>query len=284
MREADLLDARAASLEARDGLPDPALDIGLHAGNEVLARESEPLAAQPAGGLVVRVGKGEQPVGDRDRSRCRVSLVAPGDCMEQRGGVTDVARKRPDLVERAGERDDPIAADPAVRRLEPDDPGQGRRLADRAARIGPDPEGYVIRGDRDGRTAAAATGDRVEIPRVADGPVGAPFGRRAHREFVHVRLAEDHRAAGVEPFGDVGVVGRPIALEDPGAGGRLAAPDRHQVLESDGDAMERMERAECVIACMSRRAQGGVRRVRLVERARPIDREPCVQSVVLPLG
>ena len=53
MRQADLLDDRAGRLEGRDGLADPRLDAGLHAGHEVLARQAEPLAAQRRRGLVV---------------------------------------------------------------------------------------------------------------------------------------------------------------------------------------------------------------------------------------
>ncbi len=51
-------------------------------------------------------------------------------------GVGDGVRERPDLVEAAGERDQPVAADAAVRRLDADHAAQRRRLADRAAGVG----------------------------------------------------------------------------------------------------------------------------------------------------
>ena len=103
-------------------------------------------------------------------------------------------------------------------------------------------ERRVERRDRDGRPAAAAAGHRVEVPRVRDGAVGAVLVRRAHRELVHVRLAEDHRAGVTQPLGDVGVVRGDVALEDLRAGGALAALDGDEVLERDRDAEQRRER------------------------------------------
>ena len=50
-------------------------------------------------------------------------------------GVGDGRRERADLVEAAGEGDEPVAADDAVRRLDPDDAAQRGRLADRPAGV-----------------------------------------------------------------------------------------------------------------------------------------------------
>ena len=101
-----------------------------------------------------------------------IALVAAGDCVEQRRGVARVAGERPDLVERARERDDPVARHAAVRRLEPDDPGQRGRLADRAAGVRPERERRVERRDRDRRAAAASR------PAPCRGPTGSRRGRR----------------------------------------------------------------------------------------------------------
>ncbi len=229
-------------------------------------------------------GKSQERVRHRHRGGGRVALVAPGDRVEERRRVADVTGERPDLVERAGEGDDPVAGDAAVRRLEPDDPGQRRRLADRAARVGPDPEGDMAGRDRDRRAAAAATGDRVEVPGVAHRAVGAVLVRRAHRELVHVRLAEDHRPGIAEPLGDVGVVWRDVALEDPRSGRRLAALDRDEVLEGDGDAEERRQRLEGAAPLRPGRGDPGVGRVGLAEGAFAVDRQPRVEDPVLALG
>ena len=91
------------------------------------------------------------------------------------------------------------------------------------------------------RPAARAARDPVEVPRVGRRAVGRVLGRAAHRELVHVGLAQDHRAGGTQALGDVGVVRRPIALEDPRAGGALATLDRDQVLERDRQAVERRQ-------------------------------------------
>ena len=60
--------------------------------------------------------------------------------------------------------------------------------------------------------------------------------------------------------------GRDVALEDPRPGGRLAAPDRDQILERDRDAEERVERVECRRALSAGDGQPGVGGVGLVER------------------
>ena len=86
-------------------------------------------------------------------------------------------------------------------------------------------------------------GHRVEVPRVADRPERGPLVRRAHRELVHVRLAEDHGAGVAQALGDVGVVRRDVALEDPRARGALAAGDGDEVLQRDGQAQQRVQRA-----------------------------------------
>ena len=94
--------------------------------------------------------------------------------------------------------------------------------------------------------AAAPARHAVERPRVGGRAVGRVLGRRAHRELVHVGLAEDHRAGVAQALRDVRVVRGEVALEDARAGGALAALDRHEVLERRP----------------GRRAAGGARRAR----------------------
>ena len=279
MGQAHVLDDRAGSFQGTDGFADPALEIGIHAGQEVLAREAQALALERAGRLVV-VGQVQELVGDGHGRRGRVALVAAGHRVEQRGRVPCIARERADLVERARECHDPVARHAPVRGLHAHDPAERRRLADRAAGVRADAERRVIRGDRDRRAATAAAGDRVEVPRVGRRPVGAVLGRRAHRELVHVRLAEDHGSDRAQLFGDVRVVRRDVPLEDPRAGRRLAALDRDEVLERDRDAEERMQGIERGATVATGHSEAGVRRVRLVERA-VVEGEPGVQGMVL---
>ena len=79
-------------------------------------------------------------VGHRRVERGRVARVVAGDDVHHQRGVGDGARQRADLVERGGEGDQAVAADPAVGRLEADDAAQRGRLADRAARVGAERE------------------------------------------------------------------------------------------------------------------------------------------------
>ena len=175
------------------------------------------------GRLVVGRREAEQLVRDGDRGGGGVALVATGHRVEERRRVARIAGERADLVERAGEGDDAVAADPAVGRLHADDPGQRGGLADRAAGVGPDAQRHVVGRHGRGRAAAAPAGDPVECPRVRGRAEGRVLGGRAHRELVHVRLAQDHRADLAEPLGDVGVVRGDVAVEDARPGRALAA-------------------------------------------------------------
>ena len=109
------------------------------------------------------------------------------------------------------------------------------------------------------------------------------LGRRAHRELVHVRLAEDHRAGRAEPLGDVGVIRGAVAVEDPRARGALAAGQRHEVLERDRDPEQWAEQVERGVI-RARGNQTGVGGIGLAERALAIDGQPDVESVVVAFG
>ena len=82
-------------------------------------------------------------------------------------------------------------------------------------------------------------GHALEIPGVARRAVGRVLGRRAHRELVHVRLAELDHALRLAAAHDGRRVRRPVALEDARAGRRRHAADAEQILVGDrhaGDA------------------------------------------------
>ena len=65
-----------------------------------------------------------------------VHPVVPGDHVEQQRRVAHRGGERPDLVERARERHQPVARHEAVGGLHADDAAQRGRLADRAAGVG----------------------------------------------------------------------------------------------------------------------------------------------------
>src|ERR1035437_6999248 len=135
VRQRDLLYRGAGGFHVGDRFSDACGDAGLHAVDEILPGKRDAAATQVRGSLVVAVGDREQLPGDGDRSGGGVALVTARNRVEEHRGVAGVAGERPDLVERAGEGDDAVSADPAVRRLEAHDAAQRRRLADATARV-----------------------------------------------------------------------------------------------------------------------------------------------------
>ena len=74
-------------------------------------------------------------IGNRIVHARGVARVVARDDLEHKCRVGQVVGERADLIERAGEGDQAVAADPAVGRLEPDDPADGGGLANRAAGV-----------------------------------------------------------------------------------------------------------------------------------------------------
>ena len=218
-----------AELEhALEVLAHPGLDPLGVAGK--LPGHAEPQAVEP-------LGAGQLDAA-RDPGRGRVARVATLHRAQHQGRVGDRPGQRAALIERGGEGDHPVAGDRAVGRLQADDPAERRRLADRAAGVGADRAGRQATGHRGGRAARGAAGHAVGVPGVAHRVEAGVLVRGAHRELVHVGLAE-HRGTGRDKPLDRGRgVGRDVALEDPrGRGGRhaLGAED---VLDRDGYAGE----------------------------------------------
>ncbi len=187
-------------------------------------------------------------VGQRDglgqAERRGVARVLAGHRLQEQRGVGRVARERARLVERGGEGDHAVAADRAVGRLEPDDPAQRRRLADRAAGVGADRPRNRAGGDRRGRATRRPARNARAVPRVERRAVGRVLGRRAHRELVLVGLGQ-HRGSRVHEALDRGRgVGRSVALEDLRARLRGDALGAEQVLDPDRDAAERATRVD----------------------------------------
>ena len=158
-------------------------------------------------------------------------------------GVLDAARERPDLVERGGERDEAVAADAAVGRLEADDAAEARPAAGSSrrcrcrARAGPC------------RAATAAAEPPEEPPGTRAGSHGLRVGLNAlcsvdepianSSMFV---LPTITRAGGLEARDGRGGERRAVALEDARAAGRREALDVEHVLDGDRHAGERRRR------------------------------------------
>ena len=119
--------------------------------------------------------------------------IVPGDHPQQQRRVAHRQRERADLVERRRERDQAVAGDGAVRRLQPTTPHSAAGW-----RIEPPVSVPSESGASPAATAAAEPpleppGTRVDVPGVVGGAERGVLGRRAHRELVHVGLAERDR-------------------------------------------------------------------------------------------
>ena len=223
---AELLDQSNRLLEARaDAGLDP-LRLRRELPGNPEAESPQVLPARPADAAV-------------DPERGRVAAIAPLQGAEHERRVGDVPGQGPALVERGGEGDHPVTGDGAVGGLHPDDSTERRGLADRAAGVGADRARGEPAGDRRSAAARGSAGYTPGVPGVEHRPVAGVLVRGAHRELVHVRLAE-HSRTGLAQLADRGRgVGRPVALEDPGAGGGRDALRAEDVLDGDRDARER---------------------------------------------
>ena len=96
----------------------------------------------------------------------RVARRGPAMHVEQRGRVADGPGQRPADGSPVVSRDIGAVADPAARRLEPEQPADAGRDPDRAAAVrSPAPPATSPAGDRRRRSPARAAGHRVEVPR-----------------------------------------------------------------------------------------------------------------------
>ncbi len=194
-----------------------------------------------------------------------VAAVVSGDHLQEQRRVGDRVRERADLVERAGEGDQAVTRNPAVRRLQADDAAEPGRLADRAAGVGAEGEGHLAGRDGRRRAAAGAAGDSIEVPRVARHLEGTVLGGRAHGELVHVRLADQHRVRAAQAPDDVRVVWRHKSCKDLAAASGAPAAGAKDVFEGDRHARQRAERFAPAAA--------GVDLPRLRQRALHVDRK-----------
>ena len=236
MRQADLDDLRALRLQPVGALLPEGLDLGGHVVDPVFLGDADLEALDVA-------AEQRAPVGGLEVDGGAVLGVVAGHCLEQEGGVLDVAAEGAGLVERGGEGDDAEARAAAVGGLDAGDAAEGGGLADGAAGVGAG-GGECYAGRHGGsRAAGAAARDQGGVvgglgPGVADGAVVGGHVGRAHGELVEIGLAERDGAGGPELGGDGQFVRRLEAVEDVRAGGGEHALGAEQVLDGDGQAFE----------------------------------------------
>ena len=236
VRAADLGDLRAERLEQLDRLGEPGHHPRLVAVAGELADDADPQPGHVA--VPRRLDHGRH----RGVDRRGVHRVVPGHGLVQQGGVEHGPAERPRRVQGRRERDDPVPGVAAVGRLHADDPAHRGRLADRAAGVRAERERRLVGGDRGGRAAGGAAGHLRQVPRVVDRPEPGVLRGGAHRELVHVGLADEDRARIAQPPGDGGLIRRVPALEDLRPAGRRRPDGGEQVLDRDRHAGQRAER------------------------------------------
>ena len=120
--------------------------------------------------------------------------------VEHDGQVGDGARDRPADVLRARERHDAGAAGQSLRAAQADQIVVRGRNANRSAGVAAHAARGEVRRDGGARSAARTAGIAIEIVGVLRLPEARADGDDSGRELVHVRLAEDDGAGGLEPL------------------------------------------------------------------------------------
>ena len=170
--------------------------------------------------------------------RRRIAPVEAGHHAEHQGRILGRARDDARLVEARREGDHPVARHPAVRGFQAGRARQRRGLPYRATRIGARRRRHDPRCHRRGGAARRTAGRTFKVPGVPDRAEIAGLVRRAHRELVHVGLAE-HDGTGIgQPFDDRRVVRRHEILEHPRTAGRQHAAGTEDVLVHDGQSIQ----------------------------------------------
>ena len=197
MRQLDIDQLRTGAREQRGGTLDSALDLGrkpfgIHERTDHADAFASQALGPSTGGIRPRAaGVGERPIG-------AVARVAPA-CRKRVHGkrhIDHAAAERADLVQRRAKGHHAIPGNRPVAGLEADHTAQGRRLANRAARIGAQRQRGLACSNRGRRTARGTTRNALEIPRIGRVRKRRALGCRAECELVHIRLAHRHAARG----------------------------------------------------------------------------------------
>ena len=227
MRDGDLLQPGAEPLEHAGGAPHRGGDVVTDVVEEVVDGDADSQAGDAA-------VEARGVVGDGRVERRRVERVGAGDGVQHQRAVAHVAGERADVVERPGERRDAALRRPAVGGLEPDGAAERGGDADRSAGVGADPDHARARGERRRRAAARAAGDAADVPRVAGGRGDRPVG-----ELVGVGLPDHHHARREQVLDHDGVAVGDVALAHLRARRRRHTGGVAEVLDTEGDPVER---------------------------------------------
>ncbi len=149
-----------------------------------------------------------------------------------------VRAKRADLVETAGEGDQPEAAHAAVGRLQPGDAAQARPGSGRNRRYRCRWKAGPCRRPRRPPRRRWSRRESAQGPTDCAWEKGRVLVRSAHRELVHVRFADQHGIGRLQPGDHRGVVRRAEVLQHPRGAGRRFALRAEHVLDGHGQAAQ----------------------------------------------
>ena len=231
-RNADFLHRRAKAFERFGSVHDGFANISGQALAEHFLRQTDAQALHACFHLTVH-GR----IATFDGGR--VAAIVAGNRVQHKRVVRHSLRHRADLIQRRGKRDQPIAADHAIRRLHANNAAERCGLANRAAGVAAERKGGFIRRDARCRAAGRPTRHARQITRVMRGVKRAVFGGRAHGKFIQIRLAEQDAARRLQLFPDRGRVRRYEIRQHFGCAGGFAAFDADVVLHGDGNAAKR---------------------------------------------
>ena len=168
-RNADFLHRRAKAFERFRGVHDGFSDISGQALAEHLLRQTNAQALHACFHLAVH---GRIAAFDGGR----VAAIVAGNRVQHERVIRDGLRHRANLIQRRGERDQPIAADHAIRRLHADNAAECRGLANGAAGVAAEGERGFIRRDARRRSAGRPARHARQITWVMRGMKRAVFG------------------------------------------------------------------------------------------------------------
>ena len=184
---------------------------------------------------------GAHHIGHRLIDGCRIARIMAGDHLVQQSRVQHRTRAGTGLIQTRGQSDQAVARAAAVGGFHADRTRDSRRLPDGAAGIGADGQRGFEGGNCGRRPAAGTTRDPAGVPGIAGWPVRGVLGRGAHREFIEVRLSQDHHVMIKKSPGDRRVVGRQPTFQDLGSTGGRCAGVGEDVLECQRHTCERTD-------------------------------------------
>ncbi len=166
----------------------------------------------------------------------------PANYFAQQRHVLHGGPQGSDLVEAAGEGDQPVPADPAVGRLQADHAAEGGRLADRAAGVAAQGEGHHAGGHARRRSATRPPRDPLEVPGVPGRVEGRVLVGAPHGEFVHVRFSDQDGIGRFQLLHHGCVVGGAEILQHPRSARRGLVAGTEHVFDGDRQACQGADR------------------------------------------